>query len=468
MSIQNTRFGAEEIKKLLVGKTNIFFIGIGGISMSSLAHISHEQGYKVGGSDRSESALTRMLESEGIEIHYCHDEKNIKDYDLVVYTVAISEDNPEYKAAKANSIPTVSRADYLGYIMGGYRHRIGISGAHGKSTSTSMLAHTFIFAGADPTVVSGAVLDEMGGAYRVGGRENFIFEACEYMDNFLSFYPSIAVVLNVEYDHSDYFSDIQQTYRSFSAFASLTSKAENGVCVYNADDKKTCTSVSDSNAHLVSFAIHSDADYRAVNIEYRDGHAHFDIQKNKKDTVHIDLTIAGEHNIYNALASFAVCDLCGIDPVLAAKGIGSFGGCKRRMEYKGKVSGADLYEDYAHHPTELRASIRSARDFSHKKVLAVFQPHTYSRTSELYDGFVSALSEADEVVMADIYSARETNTYGVSSEQLARDIGEKASYIGSFDKICDYVKAHADESTVVLIMGAGDISKVSDMLTVCE
>ena len=329
--------------------------------MSSLAHISHDQGYRVGGSDRTESALTRMLESEGVSITYCHDAANVHGYDLVVYTVAISEDNPEYKEAQRLGIPAVSRADYLGYIMRGYKNRIGISGAHGKSTCTSMLAHTFIHAEADPTVVSGAVLDEMGGAYRVGGEENFIFEACEYMDNFLSFYPSIAVILNVEYDHSDYFADINQTYRSFASFSALTKNTEGGVCVYNADDENAVTSVRGSDAALISFGISSDADYKAVNIVYSEGHAHFDIEKRGEKKAHIDLTVAGEHNIYNALAAFAVCDICGIDHKSAAEGIGTFGGCKRRMEYKGRVSGAALYEDYAHHPTELRATIRSAR-----------------------------------------------------------------------------------------------------------
>ena len=468
MSVQNTRLGAETIKTLLTDSKRIFFIGIGGISMSSLAHISHEQGYTVGGSDRAESALTRMLESEGIKISYCHDERNVEGYDLVVYTVAISEDNPEYVAAKRLGIPTVSRADSLGYIMCGYKRRIGISGAHGKSTCTSMLAHTFIHANTDPTVVSGAVLDEMGGAYRVGGEDSFIFEACEYMDNFLSFYPSIAVILNVEYDHSDYFSDIDQTYRSFRSFADLSAMAEGGVCVYNADDEKTRSSIEGSRAHLVSFGIRCDADYTAKNIDYREGHAHFDIFTHGELATHIDLTVAGEHNIYNALAAFAVADICALDRTAVGEGIGSFGGCKRRMEYKGKVSSAALYEDYAHHPTELRASINSARDFSHKRVLAVFQPHTYSRTAELYDGFVSALSLADEVVMAEIYSARETNTYGVSSEQLARDIGDKARYIDSFEGICEYVRKSADEDTIVLIMGAGDVSKVSDMLIRCD
>ena len=464
MSVQNTRLGAEKIASLLKESKKIFFVGIGGISMSSLAHISHEQGYEVGGSDRSESALTRMLESEGVKISYSHDEKNVEGYDLLVYTVAISEDNPEYKAARELGIPVVSRADYLGYIMCKYKHRIGISGAHGKSTCTSMLAHTFIHANADPTVVSGAVLDEMGGAYRVGGADSFIFEACEYMDNFLSFYPSISVILNVEYDHSDYFPSINETYRSFCSFADLSAKAEGGVCIYNRDDEKTCIAVKDTSARLVSFGIDSDADYTARNIEYTEGHAHFDIFCRGELACHVDLTVAGKHNIYNALAAFAVCDICSLDRDLAAEGIGSFGGCKRRMEYKGKVSEAELYEDYAHHPTELRASIHSARDFSQKKVLAVFQPHTYSRTSELYADFVSALREADEVVMADIYSARETNTYGVSSEKLATDIGDTATYLDSFEKVCEYVRERADKDTIVLIMGAGDISKVSDML----
>ncbi len=468
MSVQNTRYGAEGIADMLRNKKNIFFIGIGGISMSSLAHISHEQGYCVGGSDKTESALTRMLESEGVKITYAHKAENVRGYDLVVYTVAISDDNPEYVEAQKLGIPAVSRADYLGYIMKGYGHRIGISGAHGKSTCTSMLAHTFIGADAEPTVVSGAVLDEMGGAYRVGCRDFFIFEACEYMDNFLSFYPSIAVILNVEYDHSDYFSDIEQTYSSFASFASLTQNAENGICIYNADDEKSVISVEKCDANLVSFGIQSNADYTAANIEYVDGHAHFDILHCGMHAAHIDLTVAGTHNIYNALAAFAVCDICGLDRERAAEGIGSFGGCKRRMEYKGKISGAYIYEDYAHHPTELRASIRSARDFSRKRVLAVFQPHTYSRTSELYADFVSALSEADEVVLADIYSAREANTYGVSSEQLAIDIGAKAVYIDSFHGIYEYVTKNASDDTVVLILGAGDICKVSDMLVKCD
>lgn len=449
---------------MLDGKNNIFFIGIGGISMSSLAHISHEAGYRVGGSDRSESALTRMLSDEGVDIRYAHAPENLAGYDLAVYTVAISEDNPEYVYAKEHAIPLVSRADYLGYIMYKYKNRIGISGAHGKSTCTSMLAHAFMHAKADPTVVSGAVLDEMGGAYRIGGDEHFIFEACEYMDNFLSFYPSIAVILNVEYDHSDYFANIEQTYASFASYASLTNAAEGGACVYNADDEKTRRSLSDSKAKLVSFGIECDADYRAENIVYTCGHADFDITKHGERVVHITLTVPGKHNIYNALAAFAVCDICGIDTKTAGEGISSFGGCKRRMEYKGKVCGASLYEDYAHHPTELKASITSARDFSGKRVISVFQPHTYSRTAELYGDFVCALSESDAVVMADIYSARETNTYGVSSEQIARDIGEKAVYIDSFEGICEYVREHAGEDCVVLIMGAGDIGKVSGML----
>ncbi len=466
MSVQNTRYGYEGICRLLEGKKNIFFIGIGGISMSSLAHISHENGYRVGGSDRSESALTKKLSGEGIEIFYSHSEENIRGYDLAVYTVAISEDNPEYRYAKENSIPAVSRADYLGYIMHGYKNRIGISGAHGKSTATSMLAHTFIEAEQNPTVVSGAVLDEMGGAYRVGTDEHFIFEACEYMDNFLSFYPSISVILNVEYDHSDYFSSIKDTYASFAAFAELSGKVD-GVCVYNGDDEKTSISIKDTDCPKISFGIESECDYRAENIVYTGGHASFDIVHGGECVGKIQLTVAGKHNIYNALAAFCVSDLCGIDRERAALGISSFGGCKRRMEYKGTLNGADVYEDYAHHPTELRASINSARDFSGKRVISVFQPHTYSRTHELYSDFAEALSLADEVIMADIYSARETNTYGVSSEAMAAAIGDKAMYIDSFEGICEYLKGHADRECVVLIMGAGDICKVSGMLF-CE
>ena len=463
MSVKNTRLGAEGISRILSDKKHIFFIGIGGISMSSLAHISHRAGFSVRGSDRSESALTRMLEAEGIAISYSHDKDNVKGADLVVYTVAISEDNPEYTEAKRLGIPTVSRADYLGYIMADYKARIGISGAHGKSTCTSMTAHAFIHAKADPTVVSGAVLDEMGGAYRLGGKESFIFEACEYMDNFLSFYPNVAVILNVEFDHSDYFENIEQTYRSFSSFASIAGDAD-GVCIYNADDEKTRISLCDAKCERIGYGIESECEYQAKNIKYEGGLASFDIYEGGKYSAHTTLSVPGRHNVYNALASFAVCRRCGIDADAAAEGIGSFCGCKRRMELRGEVSGAYVYEDYAHHPTELEASIKAAREMTGRRVISIFQPHTYSRTHELYDGFISALSLSDEVIMADIYSARETDTLGVSSEQMARDIGERAVYLDSFEKITDYVKRRADKDTVVLVMGAGDIGKVAGML----
>lgn len=466
MAIENTHYGASEIERMLKDVKNIYFIGIGGINMSSLAHITHLRGYGVGGSDRTRTALTDRLSQTGISINYDHLAENVRDYDAVVYTVAISADNEEYQAALTRGIPCISRADYLGYIMTGYKNRIGVSGMHGKSTCTSMCAETFMSAGADPTVLSGAELASMGGAYRVGGEQNFIFEACEYMDSFLDFNPTIAVILNIEMDHVDYFHSIEQVHASFARYADITGK--NGYAVINADDENVRIALSGYEGNKVSFGIDSDeCDFKAENIKNTNGYYEFDVFFKKEYFCHIKLSVTGYHNIYNSLATIAAADICGILPEEIEKGLAEFKGAVRRMDYKGKVRDADLYDDYGHHPTEVKTTLEGAATLCHsrgKRLICAFQPHTYTRTKEFLDDFANAFESADKVFTVDIYSARETDTLGVSSELLAERIGKKAKYTGSFRKTAESILSEANEGDVVIVMGAGDIYKVFDEL----
>ncbi|MBQ8849704.1 MAG: UDP-N-acetylmuramate--L-alanine ligase [Clostridia bacterium] len=464
MATENTHFGAARIEKALENCKSIFFIGIGGINMSSLAHISKKRGYLVGGSDRARSALTERLEEEGIKIFYAHSSENLDGYDAVVYTVAISPDNPEYLRAKELGLPCISRADYLGYIMTGYRRRIGISGMHGKSTCTSMCAHTLIAGRAAPTVLSGAELPIMGGAYYVGGEENFLFEACEYMDSFLDFNPTVAVVLNIEMDHVDYFKSMEQIRRSYASFASIT--GEDGYAVFNADDANVRLALEGYGGHRISFGIDSaDADLRAVNIVSKNERYSFDVTERGETVCHIDLSVTGRHNIYNALAAVAVCLLCGLDREAIERGLFSFCGAARRMEYKGSLSGVPVFDDYGHHPTEVAATLSGAAGLVGRcgRLFCLFQPHTYSRTHALFEDFAEALDVADRVLIADIYAARETDTLGVSSELLARRIGKKARAPQSFSEAAELIKSETKKGDAVVVMGAGDIFKIFDL-----
>lgn len=436
----------------------MFFVGIGGINMSSLAHISLVRGMKVGGSDRTRSALTERLEREGIEIFYSHDASHISAYDALVYTVAISPDNPEYTEAKRRGIPCISRADYMGYLMSECGRRIGISGMHGKSTCTSMCALTFMRAKKDPTVLSGAELREMNGAYRVGGEEYFIFEACEYMDSFLDFYPNIAVILNIEMDHVDYFKSMEHIKDSYSRFASIGGKK--GMAVANIDDSNVRDALAEYEGTLVSFGIESEeASFRAVNIIESRGHYSFDILKRGERLCSVTLGVSGYHNIYNALACAAVSDICGLSGQEIKSGLEAFGGAARRMEYKGTLNGASVYDDYAHHPTEIAATLSGARNMRGEggRLWCVFQSHTYSRTASLLDGFAESLRIADRVIITDIYAARETDTKGITPELFASRVGDMASACHGFDKAAEILANELRVGDVAIIMGAGDV-----------
>lgn len=468
MSTKNTHFGANLITEMLKNTNSVYFIGIGGVSMSSLAHISKSRGFSVGGSDRTESEITRKLQDNGIRIFYGHDAANLTGYGAVVYTVAISDDNPEYVEAKRLGLPLISRADYLGYIMMTSNRRLGVAGMHGKSTCTSMCASVYIDAGVDPTIVSGAEYSKMGGLYRVGNGENFIFEACEYMDSFLDFNPTTAIILNVELEHVDYFKTLDRVISSYAAFAELT--GENGTVIVNSDDENAMKAIRNVKGKTVTFGLLGEPDYKAVNIAVDKGYYSFDLLINGEKECGISLNVTGRHNIYNALATAAAAYTDGIGTDAIVKGLESFNGAKRRMEYKGTLNGGVVYDDYGHHPTEISATLEGAGKLCGQggRLVCAFQPHTYSRTEALFDDFVSALGKADRVYLIPIYAAREENLNIVSSAKLASAIGDKASYVSGVEELAEIFNRETGENDTVVIMGAGNIDRVYKMLNLEE
>ncbi|MBR2353203.1 MAG: UDP-N-acetylmuramate--L-alanine ligase [Clostridia bacterium] len=467
MATENTHYGAKRIGEMLGLCGSVYFIGIGGINMSSLAHLTHRRGYRVGGSDRMKTDLTDRLEREGIMVFREHRAEQIEDYDAVVYTVAISPENPEYVRARERGIPCISRADYMGYLMMAYPIRVGVSGMHGKSSTTSMCAHTLLRAKKDPTVLSGAELAEMGGAYCLGEGDTFVFEACEYMDSFLDFNPTVAVILNEEMDHVDYFKSMDQIRSSFGQFAARTGK--DGYAVVNGDDENVLLSLEGYEGEEITFGIENRAvDFSAVSLEESGGCYSFDILKHGAFFCHVTLSVTGRHHVYNALASAAACDLCGLDAEEIAKGLSNFQGAARRMEKKGTLKGAPVYDDYGHHPTEIRATLGGAKGLARGRLICVYQPHTYSRTQALFEEFACAFDAADRVIFMDIYAAREQNEWGVSSAQLAERVGARAMYGGSPERSAALLSEEIGEGDVIVIMGAGDLYKIYDYLEIEE
>lgn len=468
MATPNTHHGASAIDRMLHAVRSIYFLGIGGISMSSLAALTHRSGIRVGGYDRTVSPLTEQLAARGIPIDTQASAANIDGYDAVVYTVAISDEQPEYVEAQRRGIPLISRADYMGYLMTDYVHRIGIAGTHGKSTTTGMCAQIFLAAMSDPTVLCGAALPAMNGAYRAGKKEFMIFEACEYMDSFLDFNPTAALVLNTELDHVDYFKSMEQMCASYAAFAAKA--GESGCVIYNADDPVSVEAMRTVPGRHITFGLGGTANYRAVNVQIEEGTQTFSLLCDGEHLARICLHLPGQYNLYNALAAAAAAHEHGICSRAIAEGLEVFGGVHRRMEYKGMLFGGRLYDDYAHHPSEIRAALTGARQMSAGgRVVCVFQSHTFSRTAALFDDFVSALSGADAVIVAPIYAARETNTYGVSAELLAgalRRVGTHALSGDSFEGVARLLAHTVEEGDVIVVMGAGDIEKVYPLLPI--
>ena len=463
MALENTHYGHARIGEMLKDCHSIFFIGIGGISMSALAQISRSLGYTVGGSDRSENAQTAHLREMDIPVFPSHDAKNIEQYDAVVYTVAIGADNPEYLAAQAAGKPLLSRADYLGYLMISYSYRIGVAGMHGKSTCTAMCAQIFL-AATNATVLCGAELPLFGNSTcHIGAeQEHFVFEACEYMDSFLDFNPTLAVVLNMGMDHPDYFKSLEQVRTSFLAYARRT--GDGGTVLYNADDAESVLALQAFEGRHVTFGIEKAADYSARHIRHEGGITQFEFWSGEKHLCEIRLRVFGMHNVYNALAAAAAASICGIAPDVIAYTLANFVGINRRMERKGMLGGAVVYDDYGHHPVEISATLSGAKEMGYRRILCAYQPHTYSRTAKLFDEFVHAFDCADHIYFADIYAAREQNTFGVSSEGLSEKIGNRAEYCGSFSCVAEALVRDAQEGDLVIVMGAGDIYKVYDFL----
>lgn len=472
MSIPNTHFGAQKIGELLRHAKTVFFAGIGGVSMCSLAHITHLRGYTVCGYDRTPSPLTAQLEGLGIRIWYENDAAHVADADILVYTVAIPASLPEYAEAQRRGIPVVSRADYLGYIMSGYENRIGVCGMHGKSTTTSMLERIFRVAGDDPTVSCGAPMkDADGRCDRIGGDAFFLFEACEYMDSFLDFYPTQAIVLNIEPDHLDYFRDLAQIKESFSRFLART--GERGTVFVNCQDEDVMEVAAGYPGKLVTFGVACPgAVYSAEDVSLSHGYPSFTLTRRGKALCRITLHVPGEHNVCDALAAAAASVENGIPPEKVSEALAGFDGAARRLDLRGRTaSGALVYDDYAHHPTEIAASLHAAAALDHKRLWCVFQPHTYSRTKELFDDFAAALasSGAAEVLLADIYSARETDTLGVSSDLLAEAVrarGKSCRRLASFEEIAETLLRESGEGDIILVMGAGDVNNICPLLLV--
>ena len=446
---------------------HVHFIGIGGISMSGLAEILLKEDFTISGSDSKSSALTEHLTNLGATIFYPQKAENIIDgIDVVVYTAAIHADNPEYAEAKKRNLPMLSRAELLGQLMKNYKTPIAISGTHGKTTTTSMLSHILLEAETDPTISVGGILNAIGGNIRVGNSDIFVTEACEYTNSFLNFYPRISVVLNVEEDHMDFFKDIEDIRSSFHKFASLLPK--DGSLIINKNIENMSSITDGLYCDVITYSETQDADYSAKNITFdKLGNASFDLIKYGIYVDRIKLSVAGNHNVSNALSTIAVADLLDIPMESIKKGILSFTGTVRRFQYKGERNGFTIIDDYAHHPTEIRATLTSARNYPHKDIWCIFQPHTYTRTKAFFHEFAEALSLADHVILADIYAARETDTLGMTSEALAEELkclGADAYYLPSFEAIENFVLEKVIHGDLLITMGAGDVVNIGEEL----
>lgn len=446
---------------------HIYFIGIGGISMSGLAEILLEKGFTVSGSDSKESSLTQLLCQKGVNVHYGQKSENItSDIDLIVYTSAIHPDNPEYLAARSLGIPLLTRAELLGQIMKNYELPIAVSGTHGKTTTTSMVSEILLAADTDPTLSIGGILKTIGGNIRIGHSDYFVTEACEYTNSFLSFFPKIGMILNVEEDHLDFFKDIDDIRRSFHRFAALI--PDDGVLIINGDIPELSTIIDGLSCQIITYGKSSGCDYQPENISYREnGCANFTLLKNGHGEGTFSLSTPGEHNVFNALAAIALSDVLSIDRDIVHKALLAFHGTDRRFEYKGKINGTTIIDDYAHHPTEITATLKAAANYPHRMLWCVFQPHTFTRTKAFMKEFAQALSHADQIILADIYPARETDDLGISSQTLQEEIqslGKTCYYFPSFGQIEKFILDNCLPNDLLITMGAGDVVNIGENL----
>lgn len=446
---------------------HVHFIGIGGISMSGLAEILLKEGFQISGSDSKPSELTNNLSAKGVTIYIGQKISNIEETpDLVVYTAAIKEDNPEYSAVKETQIPMLSRAQLLGQIMGNYKRSIAVSGTHGKTTTTSMISQIFLVAKTNPTISVGGILSSIGGNIRVGQSDVFITEACEYTNSFLNFKPKYSIITSVEAEHLDFFKDINDIRHSFHLFAKNTSN--NGAVIINGEIDHYSDIVEGLDCNIITYGLCSSCDYYATNIVFnKKACATYTAMYKGKKIANVILNVPGEHNVFNSLASIALCLDLGLSLTDILNGLHAFDGTKRRFEYKGCINGVTLIDDYAHHPTEVAATLTAARNYPHGRIICVFQPHTYSRTKAFLNDFAKVLSMADIVVLADIYAAREKNTLNISSTAILdklQKLGTESYYFPSFEEIENFLLNNCINNDLLITMGAGDIYQVGEKL----
>ena len=439
----------------------IHFIGIGGISMSGLAEIMLGRGYKVSGSDIAETHIVKKLKNLGAEIYIGQSADNIKNCDLVVFTAAIREDNPEFKAAKEKGVLMIDRPTLLGSVMKYFKYAVAVSGTHGKTSTTSMMTHIMLSQCCDPTISLGGELSAIGGNIRVGKSDYFLCEACEYHQSFLKFFPYISIILNVEEDHLDYFTGIDHIVETFRSLALLT--PDDGAVVANIDSENVCRTVEGIDRTIITCSLEKNADYKAENITFNAlGHGEFDIIEKGKLLGRVKLSVPGIHNVSNATCAIAAARYLGFDFEKIAAGLLSYSGVDRRFQFKGEKNGVTVIDDYAHHPTEINTTLQTAKGLDYKNIWCVFQPHTYTRTKALYKDFAKVLNCGINIILIDIYAAREPDTGLVSSKQLAGDI-EGATYIPDFEGCVEFLNENAKEGDLVITMGAGTVFKVGDM-----
>lgn len=446
----------------------IHMCGIGGVSMSGIAEILTDWGFEVTGSNNVENSATEKLKKTGIKVTIGHHAENVIGANVVVYTAAIDPENIELKTAKLLNIETIERSDFLGEITRCYEDTITVAGTHGKSTTTSMVSMCFLEANKDPSIQVGADLPKINGNYKVGKSEYFIIEACEYVESFLKFSPKSSIILNIDNDHLDYFKNIENIKKAFIKYADM--HPEGGTLVLNADDKNCLELKNYTKAKVVTYGIENEcADFFVKNIEFdNDGFASFEVYKNRVFYEKIKLSVPGIHNVSNSLGCIAMCDAYGLETDAIKNALAKFTGAGRRFEFKGKVNGASIYDDYGHHPTEIISTSKALMNKKFHKSWVIFQPHTYSRTASLLDEFAKALLSFDNIIVVDIYAAREKNIYGISSKDLVgkiKSMGKDAMYIPSFEECVNYLKENVKENDVILTQGAGTVTEIGEMLT---
>lgn len=453
---------------LITKYKRVHMLGIGGVSMSGIARILHHFNVTVTGSDiYPDSENVQKLISNGIDVTAGPNFENISKADAVIFSAAIKEDDPEMQHAKKLNIPTIERSDFLGMLTKAFKNTIGISGTHGKTTTTSMVSLCFIEAGLDPNIQVGATLKQIDGNYRIGNSEHFIIEACEYVESFLKFYPKAEIILNIDNDHLDYFKNLDNIKKAFAKYVHII--PDDGLLVVNGDDPNCLELLKETNAKTLTYGItNKNTNFFAVNISFdNDGFAEFDVYHDEKFYERIKLHVPGMHNVLNALACISLCNEYGISKEAIKNGLSKFTGANRRFEYKGKVNGASIFDDYGHHPTEIIATAKALMNKKYDKSWVVFQPHTYSRTKSLLDDFAHSLLNFDNIIIVDIYAAREKNTYNISSKDLVDKLissGANAKYIPEFEETVQYLKDNVKENDIVLTLGAGTVTNIGPML----